>query len=116
MNKKKEIDKLARLTILSNFISSKLKAQKDLVKSFIEAEDKVLKGIDHKINVIPRSYLRFDSEAFRKDQPDVYASYKTKEVNSLALKPVVDHEEESEILTENFPLLQMQMQDVANNN
>ena len=115
MNKKKEIDKLARLTILSNFISSKLKAQKDLVKSFIEAEDKVLKGIDHKINVIPRSYLRFDSEAFRKDQTDVYSSYKTKEVNSLELKPVVDHEEESEILTENFPLLQMQMQDVANN-
>ena len=53
MNKKKEIDKLARLTILSNFISSKLKAQKDLVKSFIEAEDKVLKGIDHKIQCHP---------------------------------------------------------------
>jgi hypothetical protein len=46
MNKKKEIDKLARLTILSNFISSKLKEQKDLVKSFINEEDKVLKGVD----------------------------------------------------------------------
>ena len=44
MNKKKEIDKLARLTILANFVSSKLKEQKDLVKSFINEEDKVLKG------------------------------------------------------------------------
>ena len=35
MNKKKEIDKLARLTILNNFISSKLKEQKNLVKSFV---------------------------------------------------------------------------------
>jgi hypothetical protein len=35
MNKKKEIDKLVRLTILNNFISSKLKEQKDLVKSFV---------------------------------------------------------------------------------
>ena len=41
MNKKKEIDKLARLTILNNFISSKLKEQKNLVKSFVTSEDKV---------------------------------------------------------------------------
>ena len=61
MNKKKEIDKLARLTILANFVSSKLKEQKDLVKSFINEEDKVLKGIDHKLNVITREYARFDS-------------------------------------------------------
>ena len=54
MNKKKEIDKLARLTILANFVSSKLKEQKDLVKSFINEEDKVLKGIEHKMNVISR--------------------------------------------------------------
>ena len=110
MNKKKEIDKLARLTILSNFISSKLKEQKDLVKSFVEEEDKVLKGIDHKLNVIVREYERFDSESFRKDQPEVYKSSKTKVVRSVELKPVIDSEEESEILTENFPLLQMQTQ------
>ena len=110
MNKKKEIDKLARLTILSNFISSKLKEQKDLVKSFVDEEDKVLKGIDHKLNVIVREYERFDSESFRKDQPEVYKSYKTKLVRSVELKPVIDSEEESEILTENFPLLQMQTQ------
>ncbi len=78
MNKKKEIDKLARLTILANFVSSKLKEQKDLVKSFITEEDKVLKGIDHKLNVIIREYERFDSESFRKEQPEVYKSYKTK--------------------------------------
>jgi len=110
MNKKKEIDKLARLTILSNFISSKLKEQKDLVKSFVEEEDKVLKGIDHKLNVIVRESERFDSESFRKDQPEVYKSYKTKVDRSVELKPVIDSEEESEILTENFPLLQMQTQ------
>ena len=110
MNKKKEIDKLARLTILANFVSSKLKEQKDLVKSFVEEEDKVLKGIDHKLNVIVREYERFDSESFRKDQPDVYKSYKTKLVRSVELKPVLDSEEESEILTENFPLLQIQTQ------
>ena len=111
MNKKKEIDKLARLTILNNFISSKLKEQKDLVKSFVDADvDKVLKGIDHKLNVIVREYERFDSESFRKDQPEVYKSYKTKLVRSVELKPVIDSEEESEILTENFPLLQMQTQ------
>jgi hypothetical protein len=46
MNKKKEIDKLARLTILNNFISSKLKEQKNLVKSFVTSEDKVLKGME----------------------------------------------------------------------
>jgi hypothetical protein len=85
MNKKKEIDKLARLTILSNFISSKLKEQKDLVKSFVEEEDKVLKGIDHKLNVIVREYERFDSESFRKDQPEVYKSYKTKLLGRLNL-------------------------------
>ena len=110
MNKKKEIDKLARLTILSNFVSSKLKEQKDLVKSFINEEDKVLKGIEHKLNVIVREYERFDSESFRKEQPEVYKSYKTKLVRSVELKPIIDQEEESEILTENFPLLQMQTQ------
>jgi len=72
MNKKKEIDKLARLTILNNFISSKLKEQKNLVKSFVTSEDKVLKGMEHKLNVINREYKRFDSEAFRTDQPEVY--------------------------------------------
>tara|TARA_Y100001937_G_scaffold2275_1_gene2835 strand:+ start:143 stop:601 length:459 start_codon:yes stop_codon:yes gene_type:complete len=110
MNKKKEIDKLARLTVLNNFISSKLKEQKELVKSFVQEEDKVLKGIEHKLNVIIRSYKRFDSEAFRKDQPDVYQSYKTKVVSSMELKPIVDAEEESELLTENFPMIQVQLQ------
>ena len=81
-----------------------------MVKSFVEEEDKVLKGIDHKLNVIVREYERFDSESFRKDQPEVYKSYKTKLVRSVELKPVIDSEEESEILTENFPLLQMQTQ------
>ena len=51
MNKKKEIDKLVRLTILNNFISSKLKEQKTIVKSFV-GEEKVLKGLEHKMNVI----------------------------------------------------------------
>ena len=94
MNKKKEIDKLARLTILANFVSSKLKEQKDLVKSFINEEDKVLKGIEHKLNVIVREYERFDSESFRKEQPEVYKSYKTKLVRSVELKPIIDQEEE----------------------
>ena len=56
---------MARLTILNNFISSKLKEQKNLVKSFVTSEDKVLKGMEHKLNVINREYKRFDSEAFR---------------------------------------------------
>ena len=55
MNKKKEIDKLARLTVLANFVNSKLKEQKTLVKSFVTEEDKVLKGVEHKLNVIIRS-------------------------------------------------------------
>ena len=110
MNKKKEIDKLARLTILNNFISSKLKEQKNLVKSFVKEEDKVLKGMEHKLNVIIREYKRFDSEAFRKDQPEVYNDYKTKVVSSMELKPIVDADQESELLTENFPMIQMQLQ------
>ena len=110
MNKKKEIDKLARLTILNNFISSKLKEQKNLVKSFVKEEDKVLKGMGHKLNVIIREYKRFDSEAFRTDQPEVYNSYKTKVVQSMELKPIVDADQESELLTENFPMIQMQLQ------
>ena len=110
MNKKKEIDKLARLTILNNFISSKLREQKNLVKSFVKEEDKVLKGMEHKLNVIIREYKRFDSEAFRKDQPEVYNDYKTKVVQSMELKPIVDADQESELLTENFPMIQMQLQ------
>ena len=106
MNKKKEIDKLARLTVLANFVNSKLKEQKTLVKSFVTEEDKVLKGVEHKLNVIIRSYKRFDSEAFRKDQPEVYNDYKTKVVSSMELKPLIDAEQESELLTENFPLMQ----------
>jgi hypothetical protein len=90
MNKKKEIDKLARLTVLANFVNSKLKEQKNLVKSFVTEEDKVLKGVEHKLNVIIRSYKRFDSEAFRKDQPEVYNDYKTKVVSSMELKPFID--------------------------
>ena len=35
MNKKREIDKVVRLTILTNFISSKLKEQKMITKSFV---------------------------------------------------------------------------------
>ena len=103
MNKKKEIDKLARLTVLANFVNSKLKEQKTLVKSFVTEEDKVLKGVEHKLNVIIRSYKRFDSEAFRKDQPEVYNDYKTKVVSSMELKPLIDAEQESELLTESFP-------------
>ena len=110
MNKKKEIDKLARLTVLANFVNSKLKEQKTLVKSFVTEEDKVLKGVEHKLNVIIRSYMRFDSEAFRKDQPEVYNDYKTKVVSSMELKPLIDAEQESELLTENFPLMQIQLQ------
>ena len=110
MNKKKEIDKLARLTILNNFISSKLKEQKNLVKSFVKEEDKVLKGMEHKLNVIIREYKRFDSEAFRTDQPEVYNDYKTKVVSSMELKPIIDADQESELLTENFPMIQMQLQ------
>ena len=83
MNKKKEIDKLARLTVLAKFVNQKLKEQKTLVKSFVTEEDKVLRGVEHKLNVIIRSYKRFDSEAFRKDQPEVYNDYKTKVVQSM---------------------------------
>jgi hypothetical protein len=110
MNKKKEIDKLVRLTILNNFISSKLKEQKTLVKSFVTSEDKVLKGIEHKMNVIPREYKKFDSARFKVEQPLMYSQYKTMTVESIELKPIVDQDQESELLTENFPLLQMQTQ------
>jgi len=109
MNKKKEIDKLVRLTILNNFISSKLKEQKTIVKSFV-GEEKVLKGIDHKMNVIRREYKKFDSSRFKVEQPLMYNQYKTQIVESLELKPIVDQDQESELLTENFPLVQMQTQ------
>jgi hypothetical protein len=97
-------------SVLANFVNSKLKEQKTLVKSFVTEEDKVLKGVEHKLNVIIRSYKRFDSEAFRKDQPEVYNDYKTKVVSSMELKPLIDAEQESELLTENFPLMQIQLQ------
>jgi hypothetical protein len=87
MNKKKEIDKLARLTVLANFVNSKLKEQKTLVKSFVTEEDKVLKGVEHKLNVIIRSYKRFDSEAFRKDQPEVYGKLSVN-ANPIAVKHI----------------------------
>ncbi len=109
MNKKKEIDKLVRLTILNNFISSKLKEQKTIVKSFVE-EEKVLKGLEHKMNVIRREYTKFDSARFKVEQPLMYNQYRTQIVESVELKPIVDHDQESELLTENFPLLQMQTQ------
>jgi len=110
MNKKKEIDKLVRLTILNNFISSKLKEQKDLVKSFVGEDDKVLKGIEHKMNVIKRSYYKFNSAEFKLNEPLRYSQYKTQLVESVELKPIVDQDQESELLTENFPLVQMQTQ------
>ena len=110
MNKKKEIDKLVRLTILNNFISSKLKEQKDLVKSFVGENDKVLKGIEHKMNVIRRSYYKFNSAEFKLNEPLRYSQYKTQLVESVELKPIVDQDQESELLTENFPLVQMQTQ------
>lgn len=109
MNKKKEIDKLVRLTILNNFISSKLKEQKDLVKSFV-GEEKVLKGLEHKMNVIKRSYYKFNSAEFKLNEPLRYSQYKTQLVESVELKPIVDQDQESELLTENFPLVQMQTQ------
>jgi hypothetical protein len=110
MNKKKEIDKLVRLTILNNFISSKLKEQRDLVKSFVGEDDKVLKGIEHKMNVIRRSYYKFNSAEFKLKEPLRYSQYKTQLVESVELKPIVDQDQESELLTENFPLVQMQTQ------
>ena len=109
MNKKKEIDKLVRLTILSNFISSKLKEQRTIVKSFV-GDEKVLKGVEHKMNVIKREYKKFDSARFKVEQPLMYSQYRTQIVESIELKPIVDHDQESELLTENFPLLQMQTQ------
>lgn len=109
MNKKKEIDKLVRLTILNNFISSKLKEQRTLVKSFV-GEEKVLKGLEHKMNVIKREYKKFDSARFKVEQPLMYSQYKTQTVESIELKPIVDHDQESDLLTENFPMLQMQTQ------
>ena len=110
MNKKKEIDKLVRLTILNNFISSKLKEQKDLVKSFVGEDELVLKGMEHKLNVIRREYKKFNSAQFKLEQPLMYSQYKTQIVESVELKPIVDAEQESELLTENFPMLQMQTQ------
>ena len=109
MNKKKEIDKLVRLTILNNFISSKQKEQRTLVKSFV-GEEKVLKGLEHKMNVIKREYKKFDSARFKVEQPLMYSQYKTQTVESIELKPIVDHDQESDLLTENFPMLQMQTQ------
>ena len=110
MNKKKEIDKLVRLTILNNFISSKLKEQKDLVKSFVGENDLVLKGLEHKMNVVRRSYYKFNSAEFQLQEPLRYKQYRTQLVESIELKPIVDAEQESELLTENFPMLQMQTQ------
>jgi len=110
MNKKKEIDKLVRLTILNNFISSKLKEQKDLVKSFVGENDLVLKGLEHKMNVVRRSYYKFNSAEFQLQEPLRYRQYRTQLVESIELKPIVDAEQESELLTENFPMLQMQTQ------
>ena len=109
MNKKKEIDKLVRLTILNNFISSKLKEQRTIVKSFV-GDEKVLKGLEHKMNVIKREYKKFDSARFKVEQPLMYSQYRTQIVESIELKPIVDHEQESDLLTENFPMLQMQTQ------
>jgi hypothetical protein len=109
MNKKKEIDKLVRLTILSNFISSKLKEQRTIVKSFV-GDEKVLKGLEHKMNVIKREYKKFDSARFKVEQPLMYNQYRTQIVESIELKPIVDHDQESDLLTENFPMLQMQTQ------
>ena len=109
MNKKKEIDKLVRLTILNNFISSKLKEQRTIVKSFV-GDEKVLKGLEHKMNVIKREYKKFDSARFKVEQPLMYSQYKTQTVESIELKPIVDHDQESDLLTENFPMLQMQTQ------
>ena len=109
MNKKKEIDKLVRLTILNNFISSKLKEQKTIVKSFV-GDEKVLKGVEHKMNVIKREYKKFDSARFKVEQPLMYSQYRTQIVESIELKPIVDHDQESDLLTENFPMLQMQTQ------
>ena len=109
MNKKKEIDKLVRLTILNNFISSKLKEQRTIVKSFV-GDEKVLKGVEHKMNVIKREYKKFDSARFKVEQPLMYSQYKTQIVESIELKPIVDHDQESDLLTENFPMLQMQTQ------
>ena len=40
----------------------------------------------------------------------MYSQYKTQLVESVELKPIVDAEQESELLTENFPMLQMQTQ------
>jgi hypothetical protein len=109
MNKKKEIDKLVRLTILNNFISSKLKEQRTIVKSFV-GDEKVLKGLEHKMNVIKREYKKFDSARFKVEQPLMYSQYRTQIVESIELKPIVDHDQESDLLTENFPMLQMQTQ------
>ena len=109
MNKKKEIDKLVRLTILNNFISSKLKEQKTIVKSFV-GDEKVLKGLEHKMNGIKREYKKFDSARFKVEQPLMYSQYRTQIVESIELKPIVDHDQESDLLTENFPMLQMQTQ------
>ena len=41
---------------------------------------------------------------------EVYNDYKTKVVSSMELKPLIDAEQESELLTENFPLMQIQLQ------
>jgi hypothetical protein len=47
---------------------------------------------------------------FKVEQPLMYNQYKTQIVESVELKPIVDHDQESELLTENFPLLQIQTQ------
>jgi len=98
MNKKKEVDKLVRLTVLHNFISSKLREQKDLVKSFVAEDDKIVRGEEHKMNVIRREYYKFNSTEFKLKEPLRYHQYKTKLVESLELKPILDNEEEAELI------------------
>ncbi len=98
MNKKKEVDKLVRLTVLHNFISKQLTEQKDLIKTIISDDDKVIKGEVHKINILHRSYMKFDSALLREHQPELYASYKTKAIHSIELKPLIDHDEEEQLV------------------
>ena len=86
-----------------------MKEQRTIVKSFV-GDEKVLKGLEHKMNVIKREYKKFDSARFKVEQPLMYSQYRTQIVESIELKPIVDHDQESDLLTENFPMLQMQTQ------
>ena len=42
--------------------------------------------------------MKFDSALLREHQPELYASYKTKVIHSIELKPLIDQDEEEQLV------------------